>query len=68
MTWVMSNPVSVRLYWTLPMVLLSDKFQVLARFGPFGDSANLAQDGCMVCARCAIGLQIILDAPDGTPR
>ena len=26
------------------------------------------QDGCMVCARCTIGLQIILDAPDGTPR
>ena len=26
------------------------------------------QDGCMVCARCAIGLQIILDAPNGTPR
>ena len=26
------------------------------------------QDGCIVCARCAIGLQIILDAPDGTPR
>ena len=26
------------------------------------------QDGCMVCARCAIGLQIVLDAPDGTPR
>jgi len=26
------------------------------------------QDGCMVCARCTIGLQIILDATDGTPR
>ena len=26
------------------------------------------QDGCMVCAKCAIGLQIILDAPNGTPR
>ena len=26
------------------------------------------QDRCMVCARCTIGLQIILDAPDGTPR
>ena len=25
------------------------------------------QDGCMVCARCTIGLQIVLDAPDGTP-
>ena len=26
------------------------------------------QDRCMVCARCTIGLHIILDAPDGTPR
>ena len=26
------------------------------------------QDTCMVCARRTIGLQIILDAPDGTPR
>ena len=25
------------------------------------------QDGCMVCARCSIGIQIILDAPDETP-
>ena len=26
------------------------------------------QDRCMVCATCTIGLQIFLDAPDGTPR
>ena len=26
------------------------------------------QDGCMVCARCTIALQIVLDTPDGTPR
>ena len=24
------------------------------------------QDRCMVSARCTIGLQIVLDAPDGT--
>jgi hypothetical protein len=28
----------------------------------------LTQDWCMVCAECPIGLEIILDAPDGTPR
>jgi hypothetical protein len=28
----------------------------------------LAQDRCMVCAEHTIGLEIILDAPDGTPR
>ena len=26
----------------------------------------LGQDRCMVCARCTIGSEIILDAPDGT--
>jgi hypothetical protein len=26
------------------------------------------QDRCTVCAKRIIGLQIILDAPDGTPR
>jgi hypothetical protein len=26
------------------------------------------QDRCMVCANRTIGLEIILDAPDGTPR
>ena len=28
----------------------------------------LVQDRCMVCSRCNIGLQIGLDATDGTPR
>jgi hypothetical protein len=26
------------------------------------------QDRCMVCTKCTIGTEIILDAPDGTPR
>ena len=29
---------------------------------------DLAQDRCMVCAERTIGLEIILAAPDGTPR
>jgi hypothetical protein len=28
----------------------------------------LVQDRCMVCAKRTIGLEIILDTPDGTPR
>jgi hypothetical protein len=28
----------------------------------------LTQDRCTVCAECTIGSEIILDAPDGTPR
>ena len=38
------------------------------------DSAHLErvlimmQDRCTVCVECTIGLEIILDAPDGSPR
>jgi hypothetical protein len=28
----------------------------------------LVQDRCMVCAKRTIGIEIDLDAPDGTPR
>jgi hypothetical protein len=28
----------------------------------------LMQDSCTVCAKRTIGLEIILDTPDGTPR
>ena len=50
------------------MVLLCDEAQAEARFGPLGDSANLNVDRCTVCAKHTIGSEIILDAPDGTPR
>jgi hypothetical protein len=50
------------------MEVLVDEAQVEARFSPFGDSANLDVDRCTVCAECSIGLKIILDTPDRTPR
>ena len=50
------------------MVLLGDEAHVEARFGPFGDDANLDIDRCTVCAECTIGSEIVLDAPDGTSR
>ena len=50
------------------MVLLRDESQVEARFGPLGDSANPDTDRCTVCAKRTIDSEIILDAPDGTPR
>ena len=49
------------------MVLLRDEAQVEARFGPIGDSGN-ADAGCTVCGERTIGSEIVLDAPDGTPR
>jgi hypothetical protein len=42
------------------MVLLGDEAQVEARFGPL--------DRCTVCAERTIGLKIILEEADGTPR
>ena len=50
------------------MVLLGDEAQVEAQIGLFVDSANLDADRCIVCAKHTIGSEIILDAPDGTPR
>jgi hypothetical protein len=34
-------PYSNKPFWTHPMVLLAEEAQVEARFGLFGDSANL---------------------------
>jgi hypothetical protein len=48
------------------MELLGDEAQLEARFGPFGDSANL--DEVHSLRQTTIGSEIILDAPDGTPR
>jgi hypothetical protein len=48
------------------MELLRDMGQVESRFDPFGDSVS--QDTFTVCAKHTIGSDIILDAPDGTPR
>ena len=50
------------------MELLGDVGLVESRFGPFGDSVNLAQDKCTVCAERTIGSEIVSDAPDGSPR
>ena len=55
-------------FWTHQTVLQGDEAQVEAYFGLFGDSANLDADRCMVCAERTIGLEIILDTLDGTPR
>ena len=50
------------------MVLLRDEAQVEARFVPLGDCAKVDASRCMVCAKHTIGLEIIFDALDGTPR
>ena len=55
-------------FWTHPIELLGDEAQVVAHFGPFGDSLILTQDRCMVCTKHTIGSDIVQDAPDGTLR
>ena len=50
------------------MVLQGDEAQVEARFGLFGVVLILTQDRCTVCAERTIGLDVVLDAPDGSPR
>jgi hypothetical protein len=47
------------------MELLGDVGLVESLFFLFGDNVSV-QDRGMVCARRTIGLEIILDAPDGT--
>ena len=51
-----------------PMELLGDMGHVKSHFFPLETVLVSVQDRCMVCAKCMKGLEIILDAPDGTPR
>ena len=51
------------------MVLLGDEAQVEYLFSVRLDIVLiLTQDRCVLCAERTIGSEIILDAPDGTPR
>jgi hypothetical protein len=50
------------------MELLGDVGHVESRSGPFGDSFNFDTSWCTVCDKCAISLEIILDAPNSSPR
>jgi hypothetical protein len=61
-------PEAQKSLWMQPIILLGDEAEVQAHFGPFEIVLILTQDRCTVCAEYAIGSEIILDAPDGTPR
>ena len=50
------------------MVPLGDEAQVEADFGLSDIVLILTQDRCTVCMERIIGSEIVLDAPDGTPR
>ena len=50
------------------MVPRGDEAQVDARFGLSDIVLILTQDRCTVCVKRMIGSEIVLDAPNGTPR
>ena len=50
------------------MELLGDVGHVESYFSPFGDSVSVVAWYVHNLAKHTIGLEIILDAPDGTPR
>ena len=50
------------------MELLRDVGLVESRFCPFGDGVSVSATQVHGCAKCIIGSEILLDAPDGTPR
>jgi hypothetical protein len=49
------------------MELLGDGRHRESQFGPFRTVSVSVQDSCTVCAMRTLGLEIVLDAPDGTP-
>jgi hypothetical protein len=50
------------------MELQGEVGHVESRFGQFGDSAGVGSIQVQVCAKHTAGLEIVLDAPDSTPR
>jgi hypothetical protein len=55
-------------FWMLSIELLADVGHVESLFFSFGTVSMLVQDRCIVCVKHTIGLEIVLDAPDGTLR
>jgi hypothetical protein len=49
------------------MELLGDVGPMKSHFGLFGNGVTV-QDRCTVYAKRTIGSEIVLEAPDGTPR
>ena len=50
------------------MQLLGDVGHVKSHFGLFGDSVASMQYSCTLCVERTMGVEIGLDAADGTPR
>ena len=55
-------------FWTHPMKLLGDLGHMESHLVCLEMVLVLVQDRCTVCAKHTIGSEIVLDAPDGSPR
>ena len=49
------HPIGSEIILDAPNVHLGDEAQLVARFGPLGDSVILMQDRCTVCTERTIG-------------
>ena len=56
------------MFWTHPMELLGEWVMWNLLSVRLEIVLLSVQDRCTVCAKCTIGLEIILDTPDGTSR
>ena len=50
------------------MELQGDVGLVESHFSPFGDRVSVGEDACTVCTKRTIGLEIVLDTPNGISR
>ena len=50
------------------MVLVVDRLKWMLVLVYLDIVLIFTQDGCIVCTECTIDSEIILDAPDGTPK
>ena len=62
------HAIGSEIIWTHPMELLRDVGHVESRSVRLEMVLVLVLDRCTVCAKRTIDSDIVLDAPDGTPR
>jgi predicted acyltransferase len=61
-------PLARKSFWTRSVVLLGDELKWMLVLVCLDIVLTLTQDRCTVYVERTIGLKIILDAPNGTPR
>jgi hypothetical protein len=62
------HTIAQKSFYTHTMKLLGDVGLVESHFGPFGDNVSVGARWVYGLRQSTTGSEIILDAPDGTPR